>query len=85
MHSNDVVYNLFGVMESSIKTGNTCWKDSRLLDCKADDKEEDITKNSFSQLYKNEEVNISYEKKCNIQYLNVYVCAYSIIHECYDI
>jgi len=55
MHSNDVIYNLFGVMESSIKTGNTCWKDSRLLDCKADDKEEDITKNSFSQLYKNEE------------------------------
>eukprot|EP00026_Physarum_polycephalum_P011072 Phypoly_transcript_11268.p1 GENE.Phypoly_transcript_11268~~Phypoly_transcript_11268.p1 ORF type:complete len:331 (+),score=40.52 Phypoly_transcript_11268:116-994(+) len=55
MHSNDVIYNLFGVMESSIKTGNTCWKDSRLLDCKEDDKEEDITKNSFSQLYKNEE------------------------------
>ena len=56
MHSNDVVYNLFAVLESSMKSGTTCWKDSRLLDCKEDDKEEDITKNSFSQLYKNDEV-----------------------------
>jgi hypothetical protein len=56
MHSNDVIYNLFAVMESSIKTGNTCWRDSLLLNCKEDDKEEEITKNSFSQLYKDEEV-----------------------------
>jgi acetylserotonin N-methyltransferase len=55
MHSNEVVYNLFSVLESSIKTGTTCWKDSRILNCKAEDKEEDITKNAFSQLYKDEE------------------------------
>ena len=56
MHSNDVVYKLFAVLESSIKTGNTCWKDSRLIDCKEEATEEEITKNSFSQLYNNEEV-----------------------------
>jgi len=48
-HSNDVVYNLFSALESSIQTGDTCWKESKLLDADGD------TKSAFAQLYKTEE------------------------------
>lgn len=56
IHSNDVVYNLFAALDSSIKSGTTCWKDSKLLNYSGDATEEEITKSAFSQLYKTEEV-----------------------------